>query len=154
MEKIPRLDFFYFSRHVQRELGGASYVDFWSLKTSSVRVFHLVVMSFKRRGHFAKETCPNFVGKWLCSLDLLNCHDARWNALLNLCWLMCARVSVCEYVSTQIHANVWSTLCERSVVVSNVSNQACCCSGNCCKPLNSLTNLLRRIIFKRLVHHD
>lgn len=108
-------DFFYFSRHVRRELCGASYVC-RVLKL----VFHFVAMSFKRRGHFAKETLQNFVVKWLCSLDFFNCHDARWNALLNLCWLMCACVSMARctlHKYTNKDVNVWLTLCKHRVVV-------------------------------------
>lgn len=124
------------------------YVDFWSLKTSSVCVFHFVIMSFKRRGHFAKETWQNFVVKWLCSLDLLDCHDARWNALINLCWLMCACVSVCENEYTNTRTQMW--MFDRRFVSAVLLEFALIgYSGNCCEHENSLIHLLRRIIFKQ-----
>lgn len=74
------LDFFCFSRHV---LG-----SFETERLICVNIWrgHRFVFSILSSGSLLKR---NLVVKWLCSLDFLNCHDARWNALLDLCWLMC-----------------------------------------------------------------
>lgn len=61
---------------------------------------------------FSKENLAKLCSMWLCSFDFLNCHDARWIALLNLCWII--NVWVCVRMAWRVlrkyTANVWPTL--------------------------------------------
>lgn len=98
--RIPQ-DFFYFSGMSQALLRRCV-----SCMSTCEDVAGLYSPS-RRQGRFSKETWQNFVVKWLRSSDFLHCHDAGWNALLNLCWLMCENVFWANTQRSECLTDAW-----------------------------------------------